>query len=114
MPGLGGREKWERWTADEHRVSLQGDKIDAQMVMLVAHPCECVKTHRIVCFKRVCFMPGELYINKAVICNICKNMYSLSEDNVVHIYNEILLSRVKERNNATCSNMDVPGEYHTK
>ena len=114
MPGLGGREKWERWTADEHRVSLQGDKIDAQMVMLVAHPCECGKTHRIVCFKRVCFMPGELYINKAVICNICKNMYSLSEDDVVHIYNEILLSRVKERNNATCSNMDVPGEYHTK
>ena len=33
---------------------------------------------------------------------------------MVHIYNGILLSNKKEWNNAICSNMDGPGDYHTK
>ena len=33
---------------------------------------------------------------------------------MVHIYNGILLSHKKEWNNAICSNMDGPGDYHTK
>ena len=33
---------------------------------------------------------------------------------MVHIYNGILLSHKKEQNNATCSNMDAPRDYHTK
>ena len=32
---------------------------------------------------------------------------------MVHIYNGILLSHKKE-NNAICSNMDGPRDYHTK
>ena len=43
--------------------------------------------------------------------------YPLTEewiDDVVHIYNGILLSHKKEWNNAICSNMDGPGDYHTK
>ena len=34
-------------------------------------------------------MLGDLYINKAVIC---KNIYSLGKEDVVHIYSGILLS----------------------
>jgi len=41
--------------------------------------CDCVKTRGIVCFKRVRFMLGALYINKAVTCKVCKNKYSLDE-----------------------------------
>ena len=33
---------------------------------------------------------------------------------MVHIYNGILLSHTKEWNNALCSNMDGPRDYHTK
>ena len=33
---------------------------------------------------------------------------------VVHIYNGILLSYTKGWNNASCSNMDGPRDYHTK
>ena len=32
---------------------------------------------------------------------------------MVHIFNGILLSHLKEWNNAICSNMDGPGDYHT-
>ena len=32
----------------------------------------------------------------------------------IYIYNGILLSHKKEWNNATCSNMDGPRDYHTK
>ena len=40
-------------------------------------------------------------------------MYFLKKD-VVYIHNGILLSHKKELNNAICSNMDEPREYHTK
>ena len=30
------------------------------------------------------------------------------------VYNGILLGPKKEKNNTTCSNMDGPGDYHTK
>ena len=33
---------------------------------------------------------------------------------MVHIYNGILLSHKKEQNNAICSNMNGPRDYHTK
>ena len=33
---------------------------------------------------------------------------------MVHIHNGILLSHKKEQNNAICSNMDGPRDYHTK
>ena len=33
---------------------------------------------------------------------------------MVHIYNGILLSHKKEWNNAIYSNIDGPGDYHTK
>ena len=36
------------------------------------------------------------------------------DKDVVHIYNEILLSHKKEQNNAICSNMDGPRGYRTK
>ena len=38
----------------------------------------------------------------------------MDKENVVHIYNGILLSHKKERNNAICSNMDAARDYHTK
>ena len=38
----------------------------------------------------------------------------MGKEDVVHIYNGILLSHKKEWNNATCSNMDGPRNYHTK
>ena len=37
----------------------------------------------------------------------------MDKDDVVHIYSGILLSHKKEWNNAICSNMDGPGDYHT-
>ena len=42
----------------------------------------------------------------------------MDKEDVVHlcvcIYNGILLSHEKEWNNAICSNMDGPRDYHTK
>ena len=38
----------------------------------------------------------------------------MDKEDVVHIYNGILLSHKKEWNNAICSNMDGPRDYHTK
>ena len=38
----------------------------------------------------------------------------MDKEDVVHIYNRILLSLKKEQNNATHSNMDTTRDYHTK
>ena len=38
----------------------------------------------------------------------------VDKEDVVHIYNGILLSHKKELNSAICSNMDEPRDYHTK
>ena len=38
----------------------------------------------------------------------------MAKEDVVHIYSGILLSHKKELNNAICSNMDGPRDYHTK
>ena len=38
----------------------------------------------------------------------------MDKEDVVHIYNGVLLSHKKEWNNAICSNMDRPKYYHTK
>ena len=38
----------------------------------------------------------------------------MDKEDVVHIYNGILLNHKKEWNNAICSNMDGPRDYHTK
>ena len=38
----------------------------------------------------------------------------MDKENVVHIYNGILLSHQKEWKNATCLNTDGPRDYHTK
>ena len=37
----------------------------------------------------------------------------MDKEDVVHVYNGILLSH-KKGDNAICSNMDGPGNYHTK
>ena len=38
----------------------------------------------------------------------------VDKEDVAHIYNGIVLSHKKEWNNAICSNMDGPRDYHTK
>ena len=38
----------------------------------------------------------------------------MDKEDVVYIYIAILLSHKKEWNNAICSNMDGPRDYHTK
>ena len=38
----------------------------------------------------------------------------MDKEDVVYLYNGILLSHKKEGNNAICSNMDVSRHYHTK
>ena len=38
----------------------------------------------------------------------------MDKENVVHINKGILLSQKKEGNDAICSNMDGPRDYHTK
>ena len=38
----------------------------------------------------------------------------MDKEDVVHIYNGILLSHKKERNNVISNNMDGPRDYHTK
>ena len=38
----------------------------------------------------------------------------MDKEDVVQIYNAILLSHKKEQNNAICSNMDATRDYHTK
>ena len=35
----------------------------------------------------------------------------MNKEDVVHIYNWILLNNYKEQNNAICSNMDGPRDY---
>ena len=41
-------------------------------------------------------------------------IYTSSLYTHTHIYNGILVSNKKEWNNAICSNMDEPRDYHTK
>ena len=36
----------------------------------------------------------------------------MDKEDVVHMYNGLLLSHKKEQNNAICSNMDGPRDYH--
>ena len=38
----------------------------------------------------------------------------MDKEDVVHIYNGILLSHKKEWNNVICSNMDATRDYHTQ
>ena len=38
----------------------------------------------------------------------------IDKEDVVHIYNEILYSHKKERNNVICSHMDGPRDCHTE
>ena len=38
----------------------------------------------------------------------------MDKEDVAHIYNGTPLTHKKERNNATCSNMDGPRDHHTK
>ena len=38
----------------------------------------------------------------------------MDKEDVIHVYNGILLSHKKEQNNAICSNMDATRDYHTK
>ena len=38
----------------------------------------------------------------------------MDKEDAVHVYNRILISHKKEWNNAICSNMDGPRDYHTK
>ena len=38
----------------------------------------------------------------------------MDKEDVVYIYYEILLNHKKEWNNAICSHMDGPRDYHTK
>ena len=38
----------------------------------------------------------------------------MDKEDVMYIYNGILLSHKKEWNNAICSNMDANRDYHTK
>ena len=38
----------------------------------------------------------------------------MDEEDVVHIYNVILLGHKKEQSNAICSNMDGPRDCHTE
>ena len=38
----------------------------------------------------------------------------MNQEDVTHVYNGILPSHKKESNNAICSNMDGPRNYHTK
>ena len=38
----------------------------------------------------------------------------VDKEDVIHIYNGILLSHKKEQNNVICSNMDGPRDCHTE
>ena len=38
----------------------------------------------------------------------------IDKEDVVHVYNGILFSHIKEQNNAICSNMDGPRDCHTE
>ena len=38
----------------------------------------------------------------------------MDEDDMVHVYNGILVSHKKEWNNVICSNTDATRDYHTK
>ena len=38
----------------------------------------------------------------------------MDKEDVAHIHNGLLVSHKKEWNNAICSNMDGPRDYHTK
>ena len=40
--------------------------------------------------------------------------WGMDKEDVIHIYNEILLSPKKESDNAICSNMDRPRDYPNK
>ena len=43
-----------------------------------------------------------------------KTPHPMDKKDVVHIYNGTPLTHKKERNNATCSDKDVPKDSHTE
>ena len=55
--------------------------------------------------------PGNIY-EETLIQNTIDRW--IDKEDVVHIYNGMLLSHKKEWNNAIWSNMDGPRDYHTK
>ena len=50
------------------------------------------------------------------ISKMCRMSFDrgMDKEDVVHIFKGMLLSHEKEQNNAICSNMDGPRDYHTK
>ena len=58
---------------------------------------------------------SKIYIPPCIIAALFKISKTwMDKDNVIHIYNGILLSNEKEQNNAICRNMDAIRESHIK
>ena len=57
---------------------------------------------------------STVYNNKDIEATWMSIHRGMDKEDVVHIHNGILLSRLKEWNNAICSNTDEPRDYHTK
>ena len=53
-----------------------------------------------------------MYMKKTLIQNTIDRW--IDKEDVVHVYNGMLPSHKKEWNNAICSNMDEPRDYHIK
>ena len=98
------------WLTGTDGVSFWGDENVLKLVVIVVQLCEYTKNHWTVQFKRINFMVCELCLNKAVIkkklniylpykagipflCIFPRNKnICLDKEDVVHIYNGILLS----------------------
>ena len=57
---------------------------------------------------------STIYNRQDMEANLMSINRGMDKEAVVHIYSGILLSHKKEGNNAICSNMDRPRDYHTK
>ena len=57
---------------------------------------------------------NTIYNNQVMEATSTSINRGVDKEDVVHVYNGVLLSHKKEQNPANCSNMDGPRDYHTK
>ena len=57
---------------------------------------------------------STIYNNQDMEATYMSINRGMDKEDVVRIYNAILLSHKKEENNTICSNMDTTRDYHTK
>ena len=110
-----GNVNWCSHNGEQHRGSLKKKKKTKSRATI--WPCNPTSGHipRKKHGPRVYMQPTAALFTMAKTWKQPKgSLTGIDKEDVVHIYNEILLSHYKEWNNAICSNMEGPRDCHAE